>query len=89
MRKQNLPLQRLMNHDSISLSVMTSFGTRMCLACTPPLVKGYFRTKRCDPGSSITAGETVQRRLLRRIALGSQKPCSEHSGRDVAITVAG
>ena len=89
MRKQNLPLQRLMNHDSI-LSVATSFGYPDVSGLYAAVGEGHISAQNVVTRlvDNLGGGDGTEETLAEGVTPGSQKPRSEHSG-DAAITVAG
>ena len=89
MRKQNLPLQRLMNHESI-LSVATSFGYPDVSGLYAAVGEGHISAQNVVNRlvDNLGGGDGTEETLSEGVTPGSQKPRSEASG-DSAITVSG
>lgn len=89
MRKQNLPLQRLMNHESI-LSVATSFGYPDVSGLYAAVGEGHISAQSVVNRlvDNLGGGDGTEETLSEGVTPGSQKPRSEASG-DSAITVSG
>ena len=89
MRKQNLPLQRLMNHESI-LSVATSFGYPDVSGLYAAVGDGHISAQNVVNRlmDNLGGGDGTEETLSEGVTPGSTKPRSQASG-DAAITVAG
>ena len=89
MRKQNLPLQRLMNHESI-LSVATSFGYPDVSGLYAAVGDGHISAQNAVNRlmDNLGGGDGTEETLSEGVTPGSTKPRSPASG-DAAITVAG
>jgi hypothetical protein len=89
LRKQNLPLQRLMNHESI-MSVATSFGYPDVSGLYAAVGEGHVSAQSVVNRlmDNLGGGDGTEETLSEGVTPGYAKPRSEVSG-DAAITVAG